>query len=40
MGDCFTSGVFYSGQVHGRFIDWDVFKLSCRLFCMATILNI
>jgi hypothetical protein len=27
MGDYFTSGVFYSGQVHGRFIDWDVFEL-------------
>jgi hypothetical protein len=27
MGDYFTSGVFYSGQVHGKFIDWDVFEL-------------
>jgi hypothetical protein len=27
MGNYFTSRVFYSGQVHGRFIDWDVFEL-------------
>jgi hypothetical protein len=27
MGDYFTSREFYSGQVHGRFIDWEVSEL-------------
>jgi hypothetical protein len=40
MGDYFTSQIFCSGQVHGKYIIRMFFELYCRSFHVGTILNI
>jgi hypothetical protein len=40
MGDCFTSRIFYCGQVHSKYITGMSSELSCRSFYICTILII